>query len=116
MCKQCTLTLGEVCLTVSPCPSFPESPDPNDQTVRPSELRARVCATPQETSFTLDTPVTLVGVFRLVVLPWPGVEEEKMSAQSHFLKLDFYLLQTDCPTCTCIREPKALALDRPHAR
>ena len=78
------LTFGEVCLTVSPCPSFPESPDPNDQTVRPSELRARVCATPQETSFTLDTPITLVGVFRLVVLPWPGVEEEKDECSKPF--------------------------------
>ena len=109
------LTFGEVCLTVSPCPSFPESPDPNDQTVRPSELRARVCATPQETSFTLDTPVTLVGVFRLVVLPWPGVEAEKMSAQRHFLKVDFYSTCTYV-LCTYNRIVLALELDRPHAR
>ena len=63
------LTLGEVYRVLSPCPSLPVSPDPNDQTVEPSSERAKVCEQPQETCLTAPMVVTLVGVFIVVVLP-----------------------------------------------
>ena len=66
-------TLGLSCLVVSPWPSLPPSPDPQDHTVPPSSDSITVWVLPQETCLTLPI-TTLMGIFWTVVLPWPAQE------------------------------------------
>ena len=69
-------TLGVKTRVVFPWPSFPPSPGPQDHTFRPSELRIRVWAAPQETCLTCPMAVTSLGVFCTTVSPWPSKKEE----------------------------------------